>query len=115
VEASEDPALADNALIALAGMPGSFAQEHLKVVALSPHKPLDIREEASLHLAYHIQRFGLLLSRQDVADIKREWKAAKNPALATALAAIVGSLKPSARRVSDRMQVFPAPALPPSE
>jgi hypothetical protein len=49
-----------------------------------------------------------------VAELEAAWHSAQSPEIVTALAAAVGSLKPNAKRVSDRFQriALPGPMAP---
>ncbi|MCA9118002.1 MAG: hypothetical protein KDA79_23180, partial [Planctomycetaceae bacterium] len=62
--------------------------------------------------AFHIQRFGLLLEDSQVKEVRTVWEQTDQPSLATALASVIGSLKPNAALIDGRIQKFPEPALP---
>jgi hypothetical protein len=111
--ASHNPEIADNAVRALAAIPSRAAQQELQELTLSDNYDIDLRISAALHLAFHVQRFGLLLSQKQIAELKTSWRSGSPPELATALAAVVGSLKPNAKRVGTRLRRFPK-AVPPT-
>jgi hypothetical protein len=56
-----------------------------------------------LQLAFHIQRFGLLLSPTEVAAVHAVWKNASDRQVKTAFASVVGSLKPDSKEVGQRL------------
>jgi HEAT repeat protein len=107
---SMDRSVYANALTALAAIPTGAVQRHFEQLAISERLDPAIREAAAGHLVAHIQRHGLLLSAGQVNELESAWRSAQSPEMATTLAAVVGSLKPNARRVSDRFQSAPTPA-----
>jgi len=111
--ASHNPEIADNAVRALAAIPSRAAQQELQEIALNDNAEMDLRISASLHLAFHVKRFGLLLSRAQIVELETLWRTGSPPELATALASVVGSLKPNAKRVGTRLRRFPK-AVPPT-
>lgn len=98
-----------NAIAALASIPTGTVQRHFEQLAVSERLDPAIRELAARELAAHIQRHGLLLHGSQVAQLESSWRSAQSPELATALAAAVGSLKPNAKRVGDRLQRATSP------
>jgi HEAT repeat protein len=109
---STDHATYANAMAALAAIPRGEVQRHFAQVASNDRNDAAIRIDAAHQLAAHIQRHGLLLPRPEVAQLEAAWHDAATPELATSLAAVVGTLKPNARRVATRLQAIPAPATP---
>ena len=105
------PELSRNTIVALGAIPSAAAQQALQQVAVTPQTPIETAEIAALQLAFHIQRFGLLLEREQVAELNAAWQAATDPQLSTALASVIGSMQPNARLVAERLQAFPPPAL----
>jgi hypothetical protein len=105
-----DSKLATHALTGLAAIPTIGSQQQLQVTAVSNVYDVKIREAAALQLAFHIQRFGLLLSNKEVSEIEHAWRRSESPSLATALASVIGSLKPNSKRVSALLRTLPAPA-----
>ena len=104
--------LADDVLTALSAIPTRTAQERFQEVAISENRDPRLRETAAVQLAFHIQRFGLLLSKQKVDEVMASRQKAQDPDLATALTSVVGSLKPNAGRVDSQLKQFPLPATP---
>lgn len=112
---SSDPLLAENVLLALSEIPSNEVQATLEQLAVSDSFEAPIRIEAARHLAHHIQQFGLLLSREEIAGLKATWESADDPGLASALATVLGSLKPNTKQVGMRLQDFTTqPAAPPA-
>jgi len=99
-----------NAIFALGGIPSAKVQEVYQQITLNGGVPLEHRDAAARQLAFHIQKFGLLLSRKQVAEIKRFWIAAAEPELATAVASVIGTLKPNSAQVGTRLREFPKPS-----
>ncbi|GAB4141287.1 MAG: hypothetical protein Tsb009_11030 [Planctomycetaceae bacterium] len=113
IGALNDPALAENAALALGVIPSKPAQIAIQELALNPRFNARIRETATLQLAYHIQKFGLLMEDKHVLQVKQALAAAGNtPELATALASVMGSLKPNAKRVGSHLLKLPLPKPP---
>ena len=108
-----DRALASNALITLGGIPTRSAQEDLVKVVTNKTMEADVKEIAALQLAFHIQKFGLLVDSMQVAEIRKAYQDAKDPKLNTALASVMGTLMPDNKVVGERLQKFqPATSLP---
>lgn len=108
-----DRSLASNALITLGGIPSRTAQEDLVTIVTNKTMENDIKEIAALQLAFHIQKFGLLVDSKEVASIREAYQAATEPRLNTALASVMGTLMPDNKVVGERLQEFkPATPLP---
>ncbi|MCH7989424.1 MAG: HEAT repeat domain-containing protein [Planctomycetes bacterium] len=104
-----DPKLASHALTGLGAIPTIGSQRQLQATAVSNVFDIKTRQGAALQLAFHIQRFGLLLSKKEVSEIEHTWRTSEDPNLATALASVIGSLKPNSTRVSGLLRTLPAP------
>jgi CheY-like chemotaxis protein len=100
------PDVGHNALIALAAVPTRTAQFRLHEVAVSVDAPPENRITAATELATHIRRHGLLLSDEQVAGLVSSRQAAAEPELVTALAAVIGALRPQPAVVEERLQSF---------
>jgi hypothetical protein len=109
---STDRATSVNAMAALAAIPRGDVQRHFAQLASTDRFDPTIRLDAAHELIAHIQRFGLLLSRSEVAQLESAWHDASSPELATALSAAVGMLKPNPKRVASRLQSIAVPAVP---
>ncbi len=106
---AESPAAGPNAIVALGGIASGSAQRRLSALALNPQLDAGLREAAASQLGYHIQRFGLLLTKNEVAAVHTGWMEAQTPAIKSALAAVIGTLRPNATLVGERLQQFPTP------
>ncbi|MBW3540588.1 MAG: HEAT repeat domain-containing protein [Planctomycetes bacterium] len=107
-----DPALANNALIALGGIATNSAQQRLQEIAINRTRDDETRSVAARQLAFHIQRHGLLLSDERVLELHTARQEATSPELATAFDAVVGSLKPNPAAVERRLESHQPPPLP---
>lgn len=94
-QAIADPRTARDALVALGAIGRPDVQEQLLEVALDQLLDSSIRELAAAELAFHIQRFGQLLKPERSQVIATAWKTETDPAVKTALAGVIGSLKPT--------------------
>ena len=106
---AESPDAGPNAIVALGGIASGSAQRRLSAVALNPQLDAGLREAAASQLGYHIQRFGLLLTKDEVAAVHTGWVEAKTPTIKSALAVVIGTLRPNATLIGERLQQFPAP------
>jgi HEAT repeat protein len=111
--ALEHPELAENALLALSAIPSRRSQQRLAQGVLNAQWPLELRELAAIHLAYHIQRHGLLLTNDAVRGLQAAWVATNEASFRTALGGVIGSLKPDAALVGKRLRGY-APQLAPA-
>ncbi|MFQ5733955.1 MAG: hypothetical protein ACE5KM_18615 [Planctomycetaceae bacterium] len=110
--AANDPRLASDAVTALAAIPTKGAQQTFHRVLTTPNADIKVRRLAASLLATHIQQFGLLLTNKQVTDVKNLHAAATDAELTTALAAVLGTLKPDGKRVGERLKTVPLPRLP---
>lgn len=102
-----DPDLAADAMVALGAIPTRTVQERLEELAVNATLDPAVREAAALQLAFHLQRFGLLLNDARLAELRAAWQTAEVPTLKTALAAVIGTLQPNARLVGERLRGIP--------
>ena len=107
--AVEDPSVALNGLIALAGIGTPSAQRRLSGVALNSQVDENVRQIAANQLAFHIQHYGLMLTNDEVIDLHSGWRGTDNPEVKSSLASVIGSLRPNATVVSERLRQFPIP------
>jgi DNA-binding response OmpR family regulator len=108
------PELGEKAIFALGAIPSRTVQGRLEEIALNGSLPVELRELGLLQLAFHIQNFGLQLTRKQVAEISALWKSGAEPELATALASVLGTLKPNSVGVGRRLRDFPRPPVRPA-
>ncbi len=107
--AVEDPNVSTNALIALAGIGKASAQRRLADVALNPQMDESVRQTAANQLAFHIQHYGLMMTKDEVIELHTGWKNTDNPVVKSALASVVGSLRPNSTIIGERLRQFPTP------
>jgi hypothetical protein len=101
----EDEELAPYALDALGEIPTRTSQQRMADVVLDIQAPLDLRRTAAYKLAFHLQRFGLMLSKSAIDGLHTIWEASREPAeLRTAVGSVIGSLKPDATLTGKRLK-----------
>ncbi|MGE5195055.1 MAG: hypothetical protein ACM3U2_21385 [Deltaproteobacteria bacterium] len=104
-EALDDDRLAPPALEALGEIATRSAQERLSDLVVNIRADVELRRTAALKLAFHIQRFGLLLPKSALGQLHNTWESAREPAeLRTAVAGVIGSLKPDAVLAGKRLK-----------
>jgi hypothetical protein len=97
IEALDDEKLAPPALEALGEIGSRSSQQRLAELVNDPRADIELRRIAALKLAFHIQRFGLVLSQASIDRLHSVWQNAReNAELRTAVAGVIGSLKPDA-------------------
>lgn len=106
---AEDEDVGANALVALSGIGTGSSQRRLSRVATNPQLKSQLRQTAAAQLGFHIQRFGLLLIKEEVAEVHTAWVEAKDAVVKASLAAVMGTLRPNTTLVGERLREFPAP------
>lgn len=105
--ALDDSLLSASAVQALGEISSATSQRRLATLVLDASAIVRLRETAAIKLAFHIQRFGLLLERTQIDGLHQAAGAANiEPELHTALLGVIGSLKPDASLVGKRLQSF---------
>ncbi len=107
-----DPGLSADAILVLGAIPRGSSQQRLFELAVNSNNGTEIQRQAAEELNTHIQRFGLLLSGDESMQVVRLWESAPEPPLASALAKVVGTMKPNGQLVSDRISEVPPAPLP---
>ncbi len=107
-----NPDLAGDAISALAMIPRPSAQKSLNEAIKTETNPPEVRQAAARNLAFHIQQFGLTLSNDEVRDLYALYTAEQDGGLRSALASVVGSLKPEAKTIEERILSFPTATQP---
>jgi len=97
------PELAEDALITLGAIGTNSAQRTLLAAATAPALDLPLRALAASQLAFHIQQHGLVLTPVEAGTIKTTFDSETDPNLRTALAAVIGTLKPSPAAVRNEL------------
>ncbi|MBI3865879.1 MAG: HEAT repeat domain-containing protein [Planctomycetia bacterium] len=101
----DDDEVSSYGLEALGEIATQTSQRRIAGVVLDPQARLDLRRTAAAKLAFHVQRFGLMLSKSDVEALRAVWESAREPAeLRTAVGGVIGSLKPDAALAGKRLK-----------
>ncbi len=100
----QDDGVALNVLVALGHIGTAKVQTALGEFVLSDRLPPETRGAAAGELVSHIQRYGLLISADEAAALTAGWEQAADADIKAALAAVVGSLKPNAGLVGERLR-----------
>lgn len=104
-ETLDDARLAPLALEALAEIASRTSQQRIAQLVLDRQADHDLRRTAALKLAFHIQRFGLLLKQPAIDGLHKLWQDDhQSPDLRTAVGSVIGSLKPDAALAGERMK-----------
>ena len=103
VLALNQEATAEAAALALADLPGQDAQRGLAGVLLDMAKPTGIRLKAAESLARNLRRHGPLLSADQEVKLSRMLDEETDPALSSALATVIGALKPKPAAIGRRL------------
>jgi hypothetical protein len=114
--ALRSPDTATEALEILSRLPGAEPQVRIAGVALDPGQD-KVRIAAAMELNRHLQKYGLMLNRQQIAQVKQAHAQATDPQLKAQLAIILGAFGPSAQLTGSRLIQFrpDAPAPPPEK
>jgi hypothetical protein len=107
-----DPDVGRSCIIALGAIPTSSAQVRLLDTAVGDNIAPPLRISAARQLAFHIQRFGLLVSNDDLARLRDEAASVTDPAESTALTGVLGSLKPDAKTTREMLMSYPRSSAP---
>ncbi len=107
-----DPDVGRSCIIALGAIATSTAQQRLLDTSVGDSIDPGIRVSAARQLAFHIQRFGLLVSTDDIARLRDHTAAETDPVASSALTAVTGSLKPDAKTAREIILSYPPSAAP---
>jgi hypothetical protein len=94
------------------------AQRGLADVVLDPSKPAPLRIGTAAQLVRSIQRFGPLVAADQETRLLAAYDQEPDPAVRTALATVIGALRPKPAQNGLRIQQYgttPAPAPAPAE
>ena len=101
----EDEKLAPLGLEALGEIPTRSSQRTIADLVLNTQADLDLRRTAASKLAFHIQRFGLVLAQDAIDGLHKVWQNGREDAeLRTAVGSVIGSLKPDAELAGKRLK-----------
>ena len=106
------PQVAENGVIALGAIATATAQHRIQEIAINSTRDIGLRDSAALQLAFHIQRHGVLLSKEQALAVEASWQEEQDPQLRTSLASVVGTFKPKSKRVTDLLNSLPDAAVP---
>jgi hypothetical protein len=109
VELTENPELAGQAVIALAGIESLTVQKQLLNVVITTQNAAALRASTANQLAFHIQRHGVMLTEDQVLELNNAWKSETDPIVTSAIATVIGSLNPDRQTVGERLGKLPAP------
>ncbi len=96
----------DRAAAALSEVAMPDAQRGLADLVLDPSKPTPLRQSTAAMLVRSIQRFGPLVAADQEARLLAAFDQESDPALRTALAAVLGALRPKPAIAGLRMQQY---------
>ncbi len=104
-EALDDPKLALLALEAVGEIATQSSQQRIAELVFDADASLELRRAAALKLAFHIQRFGLLLPQSSIDQLHKVWENVREaPELRTAVGTVIGSLKPDTILAGKRLK-----------
>ena len=104
----QDEKLAPLGLEALGEIPTRTSQQSIADLVLNTEADIDLRRMAAVKLAFHIQRFGLVLNQMTLDGLHKVWQDAREPPeLRTAIGGVIGSLKPDATLAGKRLKAQP--------
>ncbi|MBS0204161.1 MAG: HEAT repeat domain-containing protein [Planctomycetes bacterium] len=106
---AEDQDIGVNAMAAMSGITSANVQRRLSKIATNMQLDPSLQQAAATQLGFHIQRFGLLLTKDEVSEVRTGWNATENPAVKAALASVMGTLRPDAALIGERLRQFPSP------
>ena len=107
-----DPNVAEDAIVALGGIGSASVQQRFAEVLSSQSMSDQIRAQAGFQLAYHIQRFGNLLKVGQISSMQLAANQTENADIKTAIASVIGSLKPTSEGTRSLILESPQPEVP---
>jgi hypothetical protein len=109
---ANDPDVGPACIVAIGAIATPTAQQRLLDTAVGDSIEPSLRISAARQLAFHIQRFGLLVSNDDVARLNSFAASVTDPAASSAVTAVLGSLKPDAKAARELLLSYPPSAAP---
>ncbi len=107
-----DPDVGRSCILALGAIATPTAQQRLLDTAVGDSIDPALRISAARQLAFHIQRFGLLVSSDDLTRLRDHAASVTDPVEATALLAVMGTLRPDAKSARDMILSYPPSTAP---
>jgi hypothetical protein len=103
--AARDPDLAENAVTALGAIPSPEVQRTLADLTVDDQLAIEVRQQAARQLSLQLNRYGHLLTPEQVAVLTSAANAADvDPALQADLMTLVGQLRPEPGLIEQRLQ-----------
>lgn len=102
----DNPELAPAALTILGEIGSAKSQRYLNDLAINAQAAPALRSRAAGKLSFHIQRYSLLLSKDDLRGLHTAYAQATEPDVRTALGGVIGSLQPSPELVGKRLKDY---------
>ena len=96
-------------MYALAAIGTVSSQDRLATTAMQPNLSASTRERAAAHLAFHMQKHGVLLTKNRIEQLRTHHSEETEPEVKSALAVVLGTLNPTAAQVGQRLRAFPLP------
>jgi HEAT repeat protein len=120
--ALNSPETSLSASAALSDVPDPEAQRGLADTLIDPGKPIELRTSVAARLSKSIQRFGPLVTAEQERQLLSAYEQEADPTLRTALAAVIGALRPKSTTTGARLRSLdanprpenPAPASAPA-
>ena len=106
------PEIAEDVLVILGAIGRPSVQRRYLTVVNNPTQTDDLRQMAALQLGFHVQRFGMLLSESEVSDLRGAWDSEQAPGVRTALASVIGTMRPTSAAARQEILGFPRSAAP---
>lgn len=106
------PDLVEDGLVTLGAIGTVEAQKTLLETATAPAGEIAVRTLAAQQLAFHIQRYELLLSKMETEVLQTMLRTETDPQLKGALASVIGTLKPTAAAARKELLAFPPSPAP---
>jgi DNA-binding response OmpR family regulator len=103
------PELSNGAVYALAAIATPTAQDRLSTTVLQPDMSSGTRERAAALLAFHIQKHGVLLTKERVDEVRTAHADETSPGVKSSLASVLGALGPRASRIGQNLRAIPLP------
>ncbi len=106
--ALNSPETSLSASAALSDVPDPEAQRGLADTLIDPGKPTPLRSSVAARLSKSIQRFGPLVTAEQERQLLSAYEQEADPTLRTALAAVIGALRPKANSTGARLRSLDA-------
>jgi hypothetical protein len=107
-----DPQIGETAIVAMGAIPTPTSQERLLDVAVNETATPELRSAAARQLAFHIQRFGLLVSNSALDRLRLYASSETDPLAQSSLTAVMGTLKPDQKQIREQLLSYPATTAP---